>query len=144
MSDQYIRGGADLARFILARYSGKVVEVGMGAAPEVALLLIPQLEVVATDKTARTVGGLAVVADDIFSPRLDFYRGSSLLYSIRPPLEMQLAAGRVARGIGAEVIVRPLAEEVAAIPGFRRTLVNFREARFYLFSPSPRASSPPL
>jgi hypothetical protein len=144
MSDQYIRGGADLARFILARYSGKVVEVGVGAAPEVALLLIPKMEVVATDKTARTVGGLAVVADDIFSARLDFYRGASLLYSIRPPLEMQLAMGRVARGIGAEVIVRPLVDEVATIPGFRRTLVNSGEARFYLFSPSPGASSPPL
>ena len=138
MSIKPIRGGADLARFIRGRYSGKVVEVGVGAAPNVALSLAPHVEVVATDKAARTLGGIAVVADDVFSPTPDLCRGASLLYSIRPPLEMQLAMGRLAREVGADVIVRPLADEVAQIPGFSRTLVNFGEARFYLFTPSSR------
>jgi uncharacterized UPF0146 family protein len=133
-----LRGGADLARFILARYSGKVVEVGVGSVPEVALLLVPHIEVVATDKEARSLEGLEIVADDVFSPRQDFYRGASLLYSIRPPLEMQIAMGRLALDIGADVIVRPLADEVAQIPGFSRTIVNEGEARFYLFKPSSR------
>jgi len=141
MSVKPIRGGEDLARFILARYSGKVVEVGVGRAPEVALLLAPAMEVVATDREARTVGGLDVVPDDTFSPNPDLYRGASLLYSIRPPLEMQIAMGRLAREVGAEVIVRPLADEVAEIPGFSRTLVNFGEARFYLFIPASPSSS---
>lgn len=136
-----IRGGYDLARFILARYSGKVVEVGVGRAPDVALLLGPYLEVVPTDKEGRNLGGLAVVADDIFTPNLALYRGATLLYSIRPPLEMQPAVGRLARKIGADVIIRPLAEEVAQIPGFRRTLVNEGEARFYLFTTSSSLSS---
>jgi uncharacterized UPF0146 family protein len=136
MSVQSIRGGADLARFILARYSGKVVEVGVGSVPEVALLLSTHIEVVATDKEARTVGGLDVVADDVFSPNLDLYQEASLLYSIRPPLEMQIAMGRIALDIGAEVILRPLADEITEIPGFSRTVVNFGEARFYLFIPS--------
>jgi len=138
MSIQSIRGGEDLARFILARYSGKVVEVGVGRVPEVALLLAPHLEVVATDRETRTVGGLAVVEDDIFSPNYELYQGATLLYSIRPPLEMQLAMGSLARKIGADVIVRPLADEVAQIPGFSQTLVNEGEARFYLFTPSSR------
>ena len=137
-----IRGGEDLARFILARYSGKVVEVGIGAAPEVALLLVPQREVVATDKVGRALGGMAIVGDDIFSPSLDLYRGASLIYSIRPPLEIQLAMGRLAKKVGAEVMVRPLGDEIASIPGFRRTLVNSGEARFYLFTPSPGGSAP--
>lgn len=144
MSVQSIRGGEDLARFILARYSGKVVEVGVGAAPEVALFLASSLKVLATDRVRRTVEGLAVVEYDIFSPNPDLYRGATLLYSIRPPLEMQLAMGRLALDIGAEVIIRPLANEIAEIPGFSRTLVNFGEARFYLFSPSPHSSSPSL
>ena len=138
MSVQSIRGGEDLARFILARYSGKVVEVGVGSAPEVALILSPNMEVVATDRKARTVGGLAVIADDVFSPNPDLYRDVSLLYSIRPPLEMQIAMGRIALDIGADVIVRPLADEVAQIPVFSRDLVNFGEARFYLFTPYSR------
>jgi uncharacterized UPF0146 family protein len=133
MSHQKIRGGADLARFILARYSGKVVEVGVGCVPEVALLLAPHIEVFATDKTGRAFGDLFVVEDDIFSPNLDLYRGASLIYSIRPPLEMQIAMGKLALVIGSDVIVRPLADEVARIPGFSRTLVNEGEARFYFF-----------
>ncbi len=135
---QSIRGGPDLARFILSRYSGKVVEVGVGRVPEIALLLSPNMTVVATDREARTVGGLAVIEDDIFSPKMDLYQGATLLYSIRPPLEMQIAMGRIALDIGADVIVRPLADEVASIPGYSRTLVNFGEARFYLFTPSSR------
>jgi len=133
-----IRGGEDLARFILARYSGKVVEVGVGRVPEVALLLAPHLKVLATDKESRTLGGLVVLEDDIFSPNPDLYQGASLLYSIRPPLEMQLAMGRLALDIGADLIIRPLADEVASIPGFSRTLVNEGEARFYLFTLSSR------
>lgn len=136
MSVQSIRGGEDLARFILARYSGKVVEVGVGSVPEVALLLSPDMEVVATDREGRIVEGFAIVADDIFSPSPELYQGATLLYSIRPPLEMQLAMGELAQKIGADVIVRPLADEVAQIPGFSRTLVNEGEARFYLFTPS--------
>jgi hypothetical protein len=145
MSHHKIRGGDDLARFISARYSGKVVEVGIGAAPEVALLLHPGLAVLATDKVSRTVGGLAVVEDDIFSPKLELYHGASLLYSIRPPLEIQLAMGEVSKDVGADLIVRDLAGEVAEIPGFHRSLVNFGDARFYLFSPTtshPSASNP--
>ena len=141
MSVQSIRGGADLARFIVARYSGKVVEVGVGAAPEVVLSLAPHLEVVATDREARTLGGLDVVEDDIFFPNPDLYQEASLIYSIRPPLEMQLAMGRLALDIGAEVIVRPIADEIAEIRGFSRTLVNFGEARFYLFIPASSSSS---
>ncbi len=138
MSHQKIRGGADLARFILARYSGKVVEVGVGCVPEVALLLAPHIEVLATEKTGRSVGDLFVVADDIFSPNLDLYQEASLIYSIRPPLEMQIAMGKLAHKVGADVIVRPLADEVARISGFSRTLINEGEARFYLFISSSR------
>lgn len=138
-----IRGGEDLARFILGRYSGKVVEVGVGAAPEVALSLSGAVDLVATDRESRTVEGIAVIGDDILSPSLALYRGASLIYSIRPPLEVQIAAGKVAKEVGADLIVRDLAGEVAEIPGLPRTLVNFGEARFYLYSRSrPSPSSP--
>jgi hypothetical protein len=112
-----------------------VVEVGAGFAAEVALGLQARgLDVLLTDKEERLLGGLRVENDDIFSPRLELYREASLLYSIRPPLEMQLAMGLLAAKIGADVLVRPLMDEVAVLPGFARRLVNSGEARFYLFS----------
>ncbi len=135
-----LRGAADLAEFIRKNYSGSVVEVGAGHVPDVALSLMqgsPALQVVVTDKEERSLLGLSVEKDDLFSPQLDLYQGASLLYSIRPPLELQLALGALARQIGADVLIRPLADEIADLPGFCRSLVNVGEARFYLFRLKP-------
>lgn len=130
-----LRGADDLAEFIAGNYSGRVVEVGVGYFADVALGLRARgLDVLLTDKEERFLCGLRVEKDDIFSPRLGLYRGASLLYSIRPPLELQLAMGLLAAKIGADVLVRPLMDEVAQLPGFARRLVNRGEARFCLFS----------
>jgi uncharacterized UPF0146 family protein len=130
-----LRGADDLAQFIASNYSGRVVEVGAGYFADVALGLRARgLDVVLTDKEERFLGGLRVEKDDIFSPRLELYQGASLLYSIRPPLEIQLAMGPLALELGADVLVRPLQDELAELAGFARRLVNAGEARFYLFS----------
>ncbi len=131
-----LRGSADLAEYIRKNYTGRVVEVGAGYVPDVALSLIQcsgDLQVVVTDKEERSLGSVSVENDDLFSPRPELYHGASLLYSIRPPLELQLAMGTLARQIGADVLIRPLEDEIADLPGFRRSLVNVGEARFYLF-----------
>jgi uncharacterized UPF0146 family protein len=130
-----LRGADDLAEFIAENYRGRVVEVGVGYFADVALGLQARgLDVVLTDKEERLLGSLRVEKDDIFSPRLELYRGASLLYSIRPPLELQLAMGLLAAKVGADVLVRPLMDEVTELQGFARRLVNYGEARFYLFS----------
>ena len=129
-----MRGAEDLAGYIARNYRGKVVEVGVGHYCQVAGLLAAQgLQVILTDREERLVAGLKVEKDDIFSPRLELYRGAGLIYSIRPPLEMQLAMGDLAAKVGADVLVRPLMDEVAQLPGFSRRLVNWREASFFLF-----------
>lgn len=134
-SIQSLRGSEDLAAFIAENYRGRVVEVGVGHVAGVALSLAALgLDAVLTDREERLLCGLRVLKDDVFSPRLELYRGASLLYSIRPPLELQIAMGRVAAEIGADVLVRPLMDEVASLPGFSRRLVNRGEARFYLFT----------
>jgi len=110
------------------------VEVGAGHNPDVALALMARgLDVLLTDREQRQVGGLQVVADDIFSPRLELYQGAGLLYSIRPPLELQLAMGQVACQTRSDILIRPLQNEVANLPGFSRRLVNFKQARVFLF-----------
>lgn len=125
----------DLAEFIAKNYSGRVVEVGVGYLPHVARMLVHLgLDVILTDKEERLLVGMRVEKDDIFSPQWEIYRSAALIYSIRPPLEMQFALGELAAEVGADVIVRPLQDEVADLPGFRRRLVNSGDARFYLFS----------
>ena len=129
-----LRGAEDLAEFIGQNYQGRIVEVGAGHVSEVARLLLDRgLEVVLTDREERLMGSLRIEKDDIFVPRMALYRGASLLYSIRPPLELQIAMGDVAARVGADILIRPLQDEVAELPGFARRLVNAGEARFYLF-----------
>ncbi len=141
-SIQSLRGAKDLAAYIAQNYRGRVVEVGAGFYVDVAQDLAARgLEVVLTDKEERLLGAVKVEKDDIFSPRLELYRGASLIYSIRPPLELQIAMGRVAAEIGADVLVRPLMDEIAELPGFSKRLVNRGEARFYLFLKSNQAPS---
>ena len=129
-----MRGAEDLAGYIARNYRGRVVEVGVGYYSQVAGLLAAQgLQVILTDREERILAGLKVEKDDIFSPRLELYRGAGLIYSIRPPLEMQLAMGVVAAKVEADVLIRPLMEEVARLPGFSRRLVNWGRANFYLY-----------
>ncbi len=131
-----LSGSEDLAEFIRCNYKGKVVEVGAGFLADVASRL-NTLDLVITDREKRDLEGITVHADDIFSPRREIYEGASLLYSLRPPLEVQIAMGKLARVIGADVLVRPLGDEVAELEGFARKLVNTGEARFYLFTLKP-------
>ena len=140
-TNRILRGSEDLAEFIIQNYSGRVVEVGAGCRADVAQRLLKRsdLEVVVTDKQERNLGCLRVEKDDIFSPRTDIYHGASLLYSIRPPLELQLAMGTLAMKLGADIIIRPLADEVAELPYFSRSLLNVGEARFYLYQPAPQS-----
>jgi uncharacterized protein len=129
-----LRGASDLADYICTHYSGRVVEVGAGYVSDVALTLsFRGLDVAVTDIQERFLDGLHVEKDDIFSPRLELYEGACLIYSLRPPLEMQIAIGDLARRIGADILIRPLGDEVAQLPGFVRRLANVGEARFYLF-----------
>ena len=129
-----LRGAEDLVEFIGQNYSGRVVEVGAGHVPAVAQQLSARgLDVVLTDREERLLENMRVVKDDIFAARMELFQGASLIYSIRPPLELQIAMGDVAARVGADILVRPLQDEVAELPGFARRLVNAGEARFYLF-----------
>ncbi len=127
-----LEGAKELAGFITENYSGKIIEVGVGYMADVALRLFP-LQVVATDAEERYLHGINVKKDDIFSPKKEMYKGSSLIYSLRPSYEVQLAIGELAREIGADIIIRPLEDEIIDIPGFNRHLVKLGNSRFYLF-----------
>jgi uncharacterized UPF0146 family protein len=132
-----LRGAEDLAKYIGKNYTGRVVEVGAGHVSEVAVQLLNLgLDVVVTDKEERYVGKIHIAKDDIFKPDIDLYLGASLVYSIRPPLELQLAMGDLASLLDIDILIRPLQDEIAELSGFDRRLVNVGEARFYIFAPN--------
>jgi len=124
-----------IAEYILKNYSGKVVEVGVGCNLRVAKILARKLDVVVTDfKYNKTIEsesveyGIDYIVDDITSPNLEIYKGSTLIYSIRPPIEIQKNIVAVALLVKSDCIIRPLRGEEPELG----KLVNYRKEFFYL------------
>lgn len=129
----------DLAEYILKNYRNKVVEVGVGSLPQVALSLKDVMDVVVTDVSEQEHAGVRFCRDDIFSPDMSIYKGASLIYSIRPPIDMQEAIARVAKEVGADLIIRPFGNEKADLGNVYNNckLLNYKKARFYLYRTVP-------
>ncbi|MCZ7382837.1 MAG: UPF0146 family protein [Candidatus Methanoperedens sp.] len=125
----------DIAEFILNNYRNKVVEIGVGNLPQVALLLKDKLDVVVTDINEQNYAGVRFCRDDIFAPDMGIYRNASLLYSIRPPIDIQDAMAKTATEAGADLIIRPFGNEKADLRKYYKDfkLVNYKKARFYLY-----------
>ncbi len=118
-----------IAEFIAKNYSGKVVEVGIGNFTAVAEYLAKRgFEVVATDVVKRRVPeGVRFYIDDVSSPKLDIYRHSSLIYSLRPPPELYGHILRVAKEVGADCLIKPLYGDY-----YDCRIINYKGLSFYL------------
>ncbi len=118
----------EIAEFIERNYKGKVVEVGVGRNYIIADYLAKKgFEVVTTDLNPFRD---STVKDDITNPNIAIYRGSSLIYSIRPPYEIQGDIVKVAGYVGCDAIIYPLKNEI--IRGGK--LINFKGTSFYIFA----------
>lgn len=121
----------DFSEYIITNYkdASKIVEVGMGNFPRVALTLQEHLnmDIIMTDiKPYHPM----VTVDDINDPNLEIYRGASLIYSIRPPEELQNSIKIVADTVGADIILKPfLTESFLSDKKFK--LINYKTAVFY-------------
>ena len=116
-----------LIEYLSCNYQ-KVVEVGIGRYPKVALALQAcGLKVAATDIQPEFVG-LPVEFDDVRSPRLDLYEGAEAIYAVRPPLELLPSLKRLANKLAVDLVVKPLAAE--PVDGL---LINYGGSFFYLF-----------
>jgi uncharacterized UPF0146 family protein len=132
-----IIGYDGLAEFILSRYpaGARIVEVGVGRHPDTALLLRDTFDLVCTDVTDPGIPGIRFVRDDIYRPDLSLYQGAALVYSIRPPPDMQVPIAEIASAAGADLIIRPFSSEHVDLGKYyrRSKCVNFKQAYFYLF-----------
>ena len=125
----------DIADYIINNYKNKVVEVGVGSLPQVALLLKDKMDIVVTDINEQKYAGVRFCRDDIFKPDMGIYRNASLIYAIRPPIDLQDAIAGIAREVGADLIIRPFGNERADLIKYFKeySLVNYKKARFYLY-----------
>ena len=125
----------DIAEYILKNYSNKVVEIGVGSLPQVAVLLKDKLDVVVTDVNEQEYLDIRFYKDDIFTPDIGIYKNASLIYSIRPPIDLQEAMAKTAKEVGADLLIRPFGNENADLSRHfkNHALVNYKKARFYLY-----------
>jgi len=108
------------------------VEVGVGHFPDVALALVDAgLQVFATDIKPFQYRGLKVIVDDITEPNKPLYAGAELIYALWPPVELVPYMERLAKEMGAALIVKPLSSEY---PGGR--LIHWEKTTFFLWCPS--------
>ncbi|MBE2900375.1 hypothetical protein DNK57_06135 [Methanothermobacter thermautotrophicus] len=133
----------DLAVYII-RCSGpgtRVVEVGAGRFLYVSdyIRKHSKVDLVLTD-IKPSHGG--IVCDDITSPRMDLYRGASVIYSIRPPGEIHSPLMRVANAVGARLIIKPLTGE-DIVTERKMKLVNYGRTYFYEYLPQATADRSP-
>ena len=97
----------------------KIVEIGVGSAPWTLLnlrKLLPKTILLAIDTDQDSIMrlrelGLNAEVDDITNPRIELYQESSLIYSIRPPMELINPMARVAEKVGADALIFPLSED---------------------------------
>ncbi|WP_457612906.1 UPF0146 family protein [Methanocaldococcus sp.] len=113
-----------------------IVEVGIGFNFEIAKRLMRYFNVTVVDVNDNAVGkarslGLDSRKDDIFNPNIDIYKNVGLIYAIRPPRDLQYSLLNLAEKIGADVIIRPLLNEVP-VEGLR--LKNYKGEVFYIKS----------
>ncbi len=132
-----IIGYEDIAGFIKMNYprGSRIVEVGVGKHAEVAMLIKDCFEVTCTDVSESGPEGVAYVKDDVFRPDLNVYRGASLIYSIRPPVDMQDAIAGIAKKVGADLLIRPFSSERADLKKYFRDhkCINHKSAVFLLY-----------
>lgn len=127
-----------IAGYIAENYpsAGKIVEVGVGKMPEVAMELqdlLPACEVIVTDviKPPTLPERIKFVCDDVTKPNFRIYEGAALIYAMRPPPELQPYLLKVAQVAGADLLIKPLAAESVPLRGGK--LINYRGATFYMF-----------
>lgn len=127
-----------IARYIAESYPAatKIIEVGVGKMVDVALelsQLLPSCQVIVTDvvEPLALPERVEFLHDDITKPDMRLYEGAALIYAMRPPPELQPYLLKVAQGVGADLLIKPLAGESTPLKGGE--LINYQRATFYLF-----------
>ena len=88
----------------------KIVEIGVGRFQSISNRLQENenIEVIMTDINPSNEN---VVKDDIFNPSMSLYENTDILFSIRPPAEIQKAIMDLRDELNCTLIIKPLFNE---------------------------------
>ena len=123
----------DFAEYILSEAGEsevRIAEIAVGKFDKIAEYLSAKdnITLIKTDIVPKDD---TVIKDDITNPNLDLYRDIDMIYSIRPPSELQPHLVNLALEIGSQLIIKPLTNEDLNTGRVKMKLKNYKKASFY-------------
>ncbi|MCI6993667.1 MAG: hypothetical protein MR875_02200 [Methanobrevibacter sp.] len=109
----------------------KIAEIGVGNFDRISNIL-SQKDNVTLIKTDIIPKDSSVIKDDITNPNLELYKDVDIIYSIRPPSELQPHIINLAEKIGSQLIIKPLTNEDLNTGRVKMKLKNYKKASFYI------------
>ena len=109
----------------------RIAEIGVGKFDGIAKSL-DEKENITIIKTDILPKDESVIKDDVTNPNLDLYKDVDIIYSIRPPSELQPYLVKLAQRIDSQLIIKPLTNEDLNTPKVKMKLKNFGKASFYI------------
>ena len=123
----------DFAEYILSEVENrnvKIAEIAVGRFDRIADYLASKDNIVLI-KTDISPKDETVIKDDITQPDLSLYDDVEIIYSIRPPSELQPYLVKLAVEIDSQLIIKPLTNEDLNTGRVKMKLKNFKKASFY-------------
>lgn len=124
----------DFGEYILSicdKNPTRIAEIGVGKFSGVYDFLNSH-ENVEIIKTDILPNGDDVIKDDITRPDLDIYKDIDIIYSIRPPHEIQPHLINLALKVNSQLIIKPLFNEDLNTSNVKMKLKNYKRASFYI------------
>lgn len=127
---------SNFTEYIIDNYkdSRKIVEVGVGKILEPSNILkeeLPDTEIKLVDIYPSND---TIIEDDITNPTPMIYKDADLIYSIRPPEELQKDIINLGLKYNSDIIIKPLfTEEINYNLQSKLKLVNYKRTAFYLY-----------
>ena len=123
----------DFADYILSQCDKnptRICEVAIGKFTQVHDYLDSQenIEIIKTDISPNDP---TVIKDDITNPNPDLYKDLDIIYSIRPPSELQPHIIDLALKTNTKLIIKPLFNEDINSRRVKLKLKNYKKASFY-------------
>lgn len=109
----------------------KIAEIGVGNFDRISNIL-SQKDNVTLIKTDIIPKDSSVIKDDITNPNLELYKDVDIIYSIRPPSELQPHIINLTEKIGSQLIIKPLTNEDLNTGKVKMKLKNYKKASFYI------------